>query len=121
MPAAASHSPKERFPGPCAVNKRNFLKVVEIPLPQYQKNGRKLLKKHEINEDDGKRPNQSCINGESGQKTQRNKDHGIETARRYLRIMEDERLESRADLARHLNVSRARVAQVLNRLKNADF
>ncbi len=103
------------------MNKRNFLKVIEIPLPQYQKNGRKLLKKHEINEDDGGRPYQIGNIVESAGKTPKNQNQGIETARRYLRIMEEERLESQADLARHLNVSRARVTQVLNRLKNADF
>jgi len=103
------------------MNKRNFLKVIEIPLPQYQKNGRKLPKKTAIEYDNENGFAQNSNNGASRRKTPRNKNQGIETARRYLRIMEEEGLESRADLARHLNVSRARVTQVLNRLKKADL
>ena len=38
----------------------------------------------------------------------------------YQRLLDSGRFESRAALARHLGVSRARVTQVLNRLKDID-
>ena len=46
------------------------------------------------------------------------RNQGIETAKRYLLIMESERIQTRADLARRLKVSRARVTQVLRRLES---
>ena len=44
------------------------------------------------------------------------KTDGIATALRYAALLEHDDIETRADLARHLGVSRARVTQVLNRL-----
>ena len=41
-------------------------------------------------------------------------------ARYYQALLDSGKFESRAALARHLGVSRARVTQVLNRLKNVD-
>nr|HOO49673.1 hypothetical protein [Alphaproteobacteria bacterium] len=105
------------LPGPCAVDKPNLTPVVEIPLPQYQKNGRKLPKKANNNSNFGLEAVKGGICDESCNKTINRKKQGIETAKRYLQIMEEEGIETRADLARHLNVSRARVTQVLNRLK----
>jgi hypothetical protein len=43
---------------------------------------------------------------------------GMKLARHYLALLDSGKFESRAALARHLGVSRARVTQVLNRLKN---
>jgi hypothetical protein len=43
---------------------------------------------------------------------------GMKLARHYQALLDSGKFESRAALARHLGVSRARVTQVLNRLKN---
>ena len=48
---------------------------------------------------------------------QRLSDQGIETARRYQSLLDDGTAKTRAELARFLGVSRARVTQVLARLK----
>lgn len=46
----------------------------------------------------------------------------VRLARYYQSLLDSGKFESRAALARYLGVSRARVTQVLNRLKNAaDF
>ena len=43
---------------------------------------------------------------------------GMERARYYQSLLDSGEVETRAELARHLGVSRARVTQVLNRLKS---
>ena len=47
-----------------------------------------------------------------------NKPQGIETARRYQALLDAGTVKTRAELARFLGVSRARVTQVLKRLEN---
>jgi hypothetical protein len=44
----------------------------------------------------------------------------LRLARYYQSLLDSGKFESRAALARHLGVSRARVTQVLNRLKDSD-
>jgi len=44
----------------------------------------------------------------------------LRLARYYRSLLDSGKFESRAALARHLGVSRARVTQVLNRLKECD-
>jgi biotin operon repressor len=44
----------------------------------------------------------------------------MKLARHYQALLDSKNFESRAALARHLGVSRARVTQVLNRLKTED-
>ena len=46
-----------------------------------------------------------------------NTSQGIETARRYQALLDDGTVKTRAELARYLGVSRARVTQVLKRLE----
>lgn len=48
-----------------------------------------------------------------------NANQGIETARRYQALLDDGTIKTRAELARFLGVSRARVTQVLKRLQEA--
>ena len=46
-----------------------------------------------------------------------NKPQGIETARRYQALLDNGTVKTRAELARFLGVSRARVTQVLKRIE----
>ena len=107
-----------KLPVPGAVDKPNSLKIVEFPLPQYQKNG----KKYKIKKDNGRSGNGSDGSIFENEELELNKEEkrnqGIETAKRYLEIMRSERIQTRADLARRLKVSRARVTQVLRRLQS---
>lgn len=107
-----------KLPVPGAVDKPNSLKIVEFPLPQYQKNG----KKYKIKKDNGRSGDGSdgsiFENEELGLNKEEKRNQGIETAKRYLEIMRSERIQTRADLARRLKVSRARVTQVLRRLQS---
>ena len=49
-----------------------------------------------------------------------NRSQGIETACRYQALLDDGTVKTRAELARFLGVSRARVTQVLRRLDQND-
>lgn len=48
------------------------------------------------------------------------RDRGIETALRYQSLLDDGTVQTRAELARHLGDSRARVTQILKRLDRAE-
>ena len=54
------------------------------------------------------------------QSTQKPRRDPMRLARYYQSLLDSGKFESRAALARHLSVSRARVTQVLNRLKNSN-
>ena len=58
----------------------------------------------------------SLINTDLFAETAPPKKDGIETALQYQRLLQRADVNSRADLARFLGVSRARVTQVLKRL-----
>jgi hypothetical protein len=61
-------------------------------------------------------PTEPKMNSEASPKERRDP---LNIARYYLSLMDSGSFESRAALARYLGVSRARVTQVLNRLKPA--
>ncbi|MCA8989084.1 MAG: hypothetical protein KDA78_15670, partial [Planctomycetaceae bacterium] len=54
-------------------------------------------------------------------KPKKSRPDGLKTARYYQSLLDSSEVSTRAELARHLGVSRARVTQVLRRLENPDF
>ncbi len=101
-----------------AVDKPNSMKIVEFPLPQYQRNGKKYVKKKAIQRYDELTGEYLSEDTVLRLTREEKRNQGIETAKRYLEIMRSERIQTRAELARRLNVSRARVTQVLRRLQS---
>ena len=58
--------------------------------------------------------------GKAGTKPAKERPDGMRLARHYQALLDSGKFENRAALARHLGVSRARVTQVLSRLKDSE-